>query len=188
MRTSSRFALIATLAACVATVLAGRDYYDILDVPRDATVNIIKKSYRRLARLYHPDKHPGDNKMEQKFKDISQAYEVLANEKKRQTYDNFGEEGLQNGGGGGGGGGAGFHGFNGGNFHMRFDDSMFDDMFGGGGFGGFGGGGFGGGGGGGGFGFDGGRRRHRHHQRKKVCFQSKVCENGSCFMVKECKN
>lgn len=167
---------LATLAA------AGRDYYSLLDVPRDATVNIIKKSYRRLARLYHPDKHPGDKKMEKKFMDISQAYEVLSDEGKRNTYDQFGEEGLQNGGSGGGGHG-GFHhgGFGGpGGFRMEFDASMFNDMFGGGGFGSFGG-----------FGDEGGRRRHHRRpppRRQKVCFHNKICENNSCYVVKECKS
>lgn len=163
-----------TLAACATLALAGRDYYDLLDVPRDATIAIIKKSYRRLARLYHPDKHPGNAKMEKKFKDISQAYEVLSDENKRNTYDQFGEEGLQNGGSNSGG----FHsgGFGGpGAFRMEFDADMFSDMFNG--FGGFGEDVFGGG----------GRRRHRQPRRQKICFNNKVCENGSCFMVKECK-
>lgn len=164
---------------------AGRDYYSLLDVPRDATLKIIKKSYRRLARLYHPDKHPGDKKMEKKFMDISTAYEVLSDDNKRSTYDNFGEEGLQNGGGGGGGHAGGFHhGFGGGGnggFRMEFDSSMFNDMF---------GGGFGGGGG---FGDEGFGRRRRHHRRppprrQKVCFQNKICENDACHMVKECKS
>eukprot|EP00177_Eucheuma_denticulatum_P005521 GFKZ01010035.1.p1 GENE.GFKZ01010035.1~~GFKZ01010035.1.p1 ORF type:complete len:177 (+),score=29.26 GFKZ01010035.1:273-803(+) len=170
---------VVTVLALVTLCVAGRDYYSLLDVPPDAPKSVIKKSYRRLARLYHPDKHPGDKKMEQKFKDISEAYEVLSDEGKRNTYDNFGEEGLK---GGGGGGGHGFHhgGFGGGGFRMEFDSSMFGDMFSGGGFGG----GFGG--------FDDGFRRQRRHQRppprrQKVCFQNKLCENGRCFMVSECK-
>lgn len=166
------------LLAIVTVCFAGRDYYSVLDVPRDAPTSVIKKSYRRLARLYHPDKHPGDKKMEQKFKDISEAYEVLSDEGKRDTYDNFGEEGLKSG---GGGGGRGFHhaGFGGGGFRMEFDSSMFNDMFNGGFGGGFGG-------------FDDGFRRRRRQQRppprrQKVCFQNKLCENGRCFMVNECK-
>lgn len=177
MRCASKAVFLVALLSCLTLAVCGRDYYDLLDVPRDATMNIIKKSYRRLARLYHPDKHPGNDKMEKKFKDISQAYEVLTNQDKRQTYDQFGEEGLQNNGGGGGGfhgGGFGGHG----GFRMEFDPSMFNDMFGGGGFGG-------------GFG-DEGFGSNRRHQRKrprrpKLCFQNKVCENGRCFMVKECK-
>ena len=163
---------------------AGADYYELLGVPRDAHVSVIKKSYRRLARLYHPDKHPGDAKMEAKFKDISKAYEVLADQEKRQTYDQFGEEGLKQGAGGGGG----FHNFGGfggfgdgdGGFRMEFDASSFEDMFGG--FGGFGGG-FGGGD------FGGGSRRRKKASthRKKICSETKMCENGKCYMIKECR-
>lgn len=179
MQFISLFFLLSLLSLC----LAGRDYYDLLGVPRDAPTSVIKKSYRRLAKLYHPDKHPGDDKMEAKFKDISKAYEVLANQERRQTYDQFGEEGLQQGGSGGGG----FHGGNfgggGDGFRMEFDASMFEDMFGGGGGGGgFGGGGFGGGG------FNHGRRKQKRETRRKICSENKVCENGRCFMVKECKS
>lgn len=158
---------------------AKRDYYDLLDVPRDAHVSTIKKSYRRLARIYHPDKNPGDKKKEIKFKDISQAYEVLSDKQKREVYDQFGEEGLKQNGGNGGH----HHGFpGGGGFRMEFDDSAFEDMFAG---GGFGGGGFGGG-----FGSGGGGRRFRQQPppRRKVCYDSKVCENGQCYMQKECSS
>lgn len=174
---------VIAVMACVAK--AGRDYYDLLGVPRDADVSVIKKSYRRLAKLYHPDKNPGDKKVEDKFKGISKAYEVLADPEKRQVYDQFGEEGLKQNGGGGprgpGGPGGFFHHFqqgggSGGGFRMEFDPNMFEDMFGGGSGGGFGGGGF-------------GNQRRRHEQaRRKVCLENKVCENGRCFMVKECKS
>ncbi|XP_071540213.1 dnaJ homolog subfamily B member 6 isoform X2 [Panulirus ornatus] len=76
------------------------DYYKILEVSRNASVADIKKAYRRLALKWHPDKNP-DNQDEatKKFKEISEAYEVLSDEKKRKIYDQFGAEGLQTGGG-----------------------------------------------------------------------------------------
>jgi molecular chaperone DnaJ len=67
------------------------DYYQILDVPRTATQDEIKKAYRKLAHKYHPDKNPGDNQAESKFKEINGAYEVLGDDKKRQQYDRFGK-------------------------------------------------------------------------------------------------
>jgi curved DNA-binding protein len=66
-----------------------RNYYEILGVPRDATVEEIKKVYRRLARQYHPDLNPGDKAAEEKFKDIGEAYEVLSDLGKRAQYDQF---------------------------------------------------------------------------------------------------
>lgn len=190
-RLVTAWALAVVAVAClVGPVVAGRDYYDLLGVPRDAPDSIIKKAYRQMARRYHPDKHPGDKRMEDKFKDISKAYEVLSDKNKRAVYDQHGEDGLrqeeQGGGGGpggfhrggfhfgGGGGGGGGHGF-----QMEFDESFFQDMF---------------GGGGGGFGFGGrqgrgGRGQHQQHeQRRKICFENKVCENGRCYMEKECKS
>ncbi|MBW1722623.1 MAG: molecular chaperone DnaJ [Deltaproteobacteria bacterium] len=74
-----------------------RDFYKILGVPRDASPDQIKKAYRRLARKWHPDFNPGNKEAEQKFKDISAAYECLSNKEKRKIYDEFGEEGLQAG-------------------------------------------------------------------------------------------
>ncbi|KAG0703833.1 DnaJ subfamily B member 2 [Chionoecetes opilio] len=76
------------------------DYYKILEVNRSASVADIKKAYRRLALKWHPDKNP-DNQEDsnKKFKEISEAYEVLSDEKKRKIYDQFGKEGLQTGGG-----------------------------------------------------------------------------------------
>jgi curved DNA-binding protein len=68
-----------------------RNYYDILDIPRSATVEEIKRAYRRLARKYHPDVNPGDKLAEEKFKDVSEAYEVLSDPVKRQQYDRFGQ-------------------------------------------------------------------------------------------------
>lgn len=67
-----------------------RDYYKILGVDKDATQEEIKKAYRKLAKAYHPDANPGDKKAEEKFKEISEAYEVLGNEEKRRQYDQLG--------------------------------------------------------------------------------------------------
>jgi molecular chaperone DnaJ len=80
-----------------------KEYYDILGVPKTATDKEIKSAYRRLARKYHPDVNPGDKQAEEKFKDISEAYEVLGDADKRQKYDTFGSqfEFIPNSGGGG---------------------------------------------------------------------------------------
>lgn len=78
---------------------AARDYYEVLGVNRDATQRQIKKAYRELAPKYHPDKNPGDKEAEAKFVELSNAYEVLSDEAKRRTYDQYGEEGLKGGGG-----------------------------------------------------------------------------------------
>jgi molecular chaperone DnaJ len=103
------------------------DYYEILEVSRDATGAEIKKSYRKLAIKYHPDKNPGDPEAEERFKRINEAYDVLGKDEKRQIYDQYGKEGLERQ-------GAGFH-------ANSMDDIMdiFNSMFGGGFGGGFGG-------------------------------------------------
>lgn len=119
--------------------MAKRDYYEVLEVEKTATVDQIKKAYRKKAIQYHPDKNPGDKEAEEKFKEAAEAYDVLSNPDKRARYDQFGHAGM------GGAAGGGFEGFGQG---MSMDDifSMFGDIFGG--RGGFGGGfGFGGGGG-----------------------------------------
>ncbi|XP_046386978.1 dnaJ homolog shv [Ischnura elegans] len=84
------------------TVLAGRDYYSILGVPKNANTNQIKKAYRRLAKELHPDKNKDDPTAEQKFHDLGAAYEALSDPEKRATYDRCGEECLKREGGGGG--------------------------------------------------------------------------------------
>ncbi|RME28910.1 MAG: molecular chaperone DnaJ [Deltaproteobacteria bacterium] len=72
-----------------------RDYYEILGVARDASGTEIKKSYRKLAMQYHPDRNPGDEEAEAKFKEVSEAYSVLSDPEKRETYDRFGHAGLR---------------------------------------------------------------------------------------------
>ncbi|GIW80446.1 MAG: chaperone protein [Gemmatales bacterium] len=88
------------------------DYYETLGVPRTATEEEIKRAYRKLARQYHPDRNPGDKEAAARFKQISEAYEVLSDKKKRQQYDQFGTVGDQGGfegwSGGPFGGGRGF--------------------------------------------------------------------------------
>jgi len=103
------------------------DYYELLEVSKSSDKTTIKKAYRKLAMQYHPDKNPGDNEAEEKFKAINEAYQVLSDDQKRQIYDRYGKAGLQ-----GQGQSSGFGGF---------DDlgSVFEEMFGsafGGGFGG----------------------------------------------------
>jgi len=72
--------------------MAGKDYYNILGIKRDANEQEIKRTYRRLARKYHPDVNPGDNSAEAKFKEINEAYEVLSDKETRQKYDQFGDQ------------------------------------------------------------------------------------------------
>ncbi len=74
-----------------------RSPYDVLGVAKDATADAIRTAYRRLARKHHPDVNPGDPKAEEQFKAISAAYEVLGDEAKRKTYDEFGEDSLKGG-------------------------------------------------------------------------------------------
>jgi len=83
-----------------------QDYYDVLQVERNASAQEIKKAYRKLAMKFHPDKNPGDKEAEEKFKLAAEAYEALSNEEKRAIYDRYGHEGLKNR------GAAGFSGFN----------------------------------------------------------------------------
>ena len=107
--------------------MAKRDYYEILEVTREETAEGIKKSYRRLAVKYHPDKNPGDKQAEEKFKELGEAYEALSDPQKRAAYDQFGHAAFdprQRARSGGGAGG----------FHDPFD--IFREVFGGGGGGG----------------------------------------------------
>ena len=105
--------------------MSKRDYYDILGVEKDADEKAIKKAYRRLAMKYHPDRNSDDPDAVEKFKEATEAYEVLADDEKRAAYDRFGHAGVDpQMGGGGFQGGAG-------NFSDIFGD-MFGDIFGGG--------------------------------------------------------
>ena len=92
--------------------MADTDYYELLEVERGADDRTIKASYRRLAMDCHPDRHGGCTDKEARFKEISEAYDVLKDPQKRAAYDRFGKAAFQNGGAGGfGGGGGGFEGF-----------------------------------------------------------------------------
>ena len=82
--------------------MAKRDYYDILGVPRTASNDEIKKSYRRLAMKHHPDRNTDDADAERKFKEAKEAYEVLSDSDKRAAYDRFGHDGVRGGPPGGG--------------------------------------------------------------------------------------
>ncbi len=109
-----------------------RDYYEVLGVGKDASLDEIKKSYRKLALKYHPDKNPGDKNAEDKFKEATEAYEILRDKDQRARYDQFGHAGV----GSSAAGGQGFGGFSGG-FDLSDALRAFMRDFGGGGFGGF---------------------------------------------------
>lgn len=95
--------------------MSKKDFYSVLGVSRSASPDEIKKAYRKLAMQFHPDKNPGDKKAEEKFKEISEAYDTLSDSKKKEMYDQFGHAGTQGFGGAGGpfGGAGGFGGFGG---------------------------------------------------------------------------
>ena len=100
------------------------DYYEILEITRTSDKETIKKAYRKMALKYHPDRNPDDKNAEEQFKRINEAYEVLSDDSKRQIYDKYGKEGLQN---------SGFSGFSGRDFSDIFGDlgSIFESAFGG---------------------------------------------------------
>jgi len=105
--------------------MAKRDYYEVLGVSRDAAEADIKKAYRRLAMKFHPDRNPDDESAEEKFREATEAYEILTNSETREAYDRFGHAGVDAGAGGMGG-------FGGNSFSDIFSD-VFGDIFGGGG-------------------------------------------------------
>ena len=98
--------------------MAKRDYYEVLGVSKTATEEEIKKAYRKIALQNHPDTHPNDKAAEERFKEASEAYEVLSDPKKRSTYDQFGFAGMNN-----------FQGGAAGNYSNVYRD--FSDIFGG---------------------------------------------------------
>jgi len=109
--------------------MSKRDYYDILGLAKGASADEIKKTYRKLAMQFHPDRNPGNKEAEAKFKEATEAYEVLKDEEKRSAYNQYGHQAFGQGGGGrGGNGGSGGHGFEGFDFSDIF--SNFSDMFG----------------------------------------------------------
>jgi len=111
-----------------------RDYYDVLEIDRSADEAAIKSAYRKKAMQFHPDRNPGDSEAEEKFKEATEAYEILKDPQKRQMYDQYGHAGL--GQGAGFGAGAGFAGFDIADALRAFmrdfgGGSIFDDFFGG---------------------------------------------------------
>jgi molecular chaperone DnaJ len=128
-----------------------KDYYKILGVSRDATEDQIKKSYRKIAMQYHPDRNPGNKEAEEKFKITSEAYEVLRDPEKREIYDRYGIEGLK------GTGFTGFRGFE--DIFSAFGD-IFEDFF--------------------GFGAT-GRRRTRAHQGADLRYDLKISFYDAAF-------
>ena len=114
------------------------DYYEVLGVSREATQEEVKKAYRKRALQFHPDRNPGDKEAEKKFKEISEAYEVLSDEGKRRTYDRYGEQAFT----GAGAAPSGFHHAAGGGYASMEEalrtfmgafggEPIFEDMFGG---------------------------------------------------------
>src|SRR5688572_16831197 len=81
-----------------------RDLYEVLGVERAANAADLKRAYRSLAQKYHPDKNPGDKDAEEKFKEVSNAYQVLSDDEQRSLYDRFGFDGIKGSNGRGGGG------------------------------------------------------------------------------------
>ncbi|KAG4917259.1 hypothetical protein JHK87_054816 [Glycine soja] len=103
--------------------IAGKSYYDVLEIPKGASEEQIKRAYRKLALKYHPDKNPGNQEANKRFAEINNAYEVLSDSERRSIYDRYGEEGLKQHAAGGGRGGGGMG--------MEFQD-IFASFFGGG--------------------------------------------------------
>jgi len=109
--------------------MAKKDYYEVLGVSRDAGADDLKKAFRKQAMDCHPDRNPGDKAAEQKFKDLSEAYDVLKDEQKRAAYDRFGHKAFEHGSAGPHPGGAGAYDFG---FDPGSFADIFEEMFGGG--------------------------------------------------------
>lgn len=129
--------------------MTGKNYYEMLELPKNASEADIKKAYRKLALKWHPDKNPDNQKeAEKRFKEISEAYEVLSDKKKRDIYDRYGKEGLTRGGGSSGSASSHHHhhddfggyqfdfdpfsfgGFGSNSFHFRSPHDIFEEFFG----------------------------------------------------------
>ena len=113
-----------------------RDYYEVLGVGRNADANAIKKAYRKLAKKYHPDTNAGNPKAEEKFKEVTEAYNVLSDEKKRKLYDQFGHAAFDGGASEGGPGGSGTYSYSYGGpgggyreYHFQGDPGDMEDIF-----------------------------------------------------------
>jgi len=110
--------------------MSKRDYYEILGVAKNASPDEIKKAYRKLAMQYHPDRNPNNKEAEAKFKEATEAYEVLKDDQKKGAYDQYGHQAFSQGGGGRGGQGHGSEGFDFNDIFSNFSD-IFGDMGGG---------------------------------------------------------
>ncbi|GAB0497268.1 hypothetical protein MMPV_008592 [Pyropia vietnamensis] len=153
----------------------GRNFYDVLGVSKNADEATLRKAYRKLALKYHPDKNPDDKNAEEKFKEVSHAYEALSDPKKKELYDQYGEEGLtasESGAPPPGAGGGSFPGtqtrFSSSTYNFTDPRTLFDEMLGHGGFGAtFGNNGFGASFGNNGFGGGPFEQRGSHEQRAR---------------------
>src|SRR5258705_4185679 len=105
--------------------MSKRDYYEILGVQKNASADEIKKSYRKVAMQYHPDRNPGDKAAEEKFKEAAEAYEILSDADKKAQYDRYGHAGVSGNGRGFGGGGMNME-----DIFSQFGDIFGDDLFG----------------------------------------------------------
>jgi len=139
-----------------------KDYYQILGVSKEADSGEIKKAYRQAAFKYHPDRNQGNKEAEEKFKETSEAYEVLSDPQKKQLYDSYGHAGLE---------GSGFRGFSGVDDIFSSFGSIFEEFFGGSSFGGFD------------FGFGGGRKRPRARQGADLRHDITISFEESAFGV-----
>ena len=104
--------------------MAKRDFYEVLGVDRNASPDEMKRAYRKLAMRHHPDRNPDDETAEQKFKDVSEAYDILKDDQQRAAYDRYGHAAFEQGGAGAGAGGFGFRGGFGDIFEEMFSEFM----------------------------------------------------------------